>query len=98
MKFSPLALAIAAALPWPALAQTAPAPGPQSGSTTCAAFTAMSSADRVTALSSIEPLGGELELSDPTLSAQWAATVASACAGTPDRSLSDAAAAALGGN
>jgi hypothetical protein len=98
MKFRALALAIVAAVPLPALAQTAPAPGTQSGPTTCAQFTAMASTDQVAALSSIEPLGGELDSSDPTITAQWAAAVTSACEGHPDRALSDAAAEALGGD
>ncbi len=87
-------------MPWPTLAQTAtaPAPGAPTGPTTCAQFSAMPSTDQIAALSSIEPLGGELQSSDPTIAAQWAAAVTSACDGHPDRALSDAAAEALSGN
>ena len=65
---------------------------------TCGEFVGMDPAARLEALAAIELLGGELADADPALVRQWAHEVAAACAGHPDRPLSDAAARALGGN
>lgn len=88
-----LALALAAT---PALAQIEFSGEP--GATTCGAFTAMDSAGRQQALIGVQPLGDDIAGADPALAAQWADEVAAACAGHPDRPLSDAAATALGGD
>ena len=39
---------------------------------------------QVAVLSTIQPLGDDMEASDQAASEQWAATVASACAGHPE--------------
>ncbi|MFO1143663.1 MAG: hypothetical protein U1E59_15020 [Amaricoccus sp.] len=86
--------ALAAAMP--ALAQIAIAPPP--GGPSCAEFTRMDAGTRLQALASIEPLGGEINSQDPDAAQQWSDQVYSACVETPDRSLAQAAAQALGGN
>lgn len=68
------------------------------GETTCGEFTAMGPDARHEALIATEPAGGELIGSAPDIARQWSDEVASACAGHPDRPLSQAAAQALGGN
>jgi hypothetical protein len=91
-----LALALAAA---PSLAQIkfnrTAVPGE---SVSCGEYAAMSSAERVQALQSIEPIGGELADADPALVEQWTGEVATACGGDTDRPLEDAATQALGGD
>ena len=89
-----LAFAVAAALP--ALAQVAIAPPP--GGPSCGEFTRMDAGTRLQALASIEPLGGEINGQDADAAQQWSDQVFSACASTPDRSLAQAAAQALGAN
>jgi hypothetical protein len=94
-----LALALAAAVATPCLAQIefnrTAVPGE---SVNCGEYAAMSPAERVQALQSVEPVGGELADADPALVEQWAGEVAATCGGDTDRPLDDAAAQALGGN
>lgn len=89
-----LVLAVMVALPGWALAQEAPAGGP----VTCGAFVTMDSTEQLAVLSAIEPLGGEIDAEDVAASQDWARDVTEACAGKPDRTVEDAARAALGGD
>jgi hypothetical protein len=91
-----LALVVPAA---PALPQNVIGENPVlEGGVDCGAFVRMDSVARMSALSAIEPLGGELPGADPTIAAQWAADVATACEGDPERPLDAAARQALGLN
>jgi len=87
------------ALPGAVLAQDVLAPpAALEDATTCAAFEAMDSLQRVAALSAIEPLGGEMNPADPAQSAEWVRSVAEACHGAPEKRLDAAAREALGGD
>ncbi len=88
-------LALAMAAPGLAFGQDAE---PTGGPATCGQFLTMDLAARIGALTAIEPLGDEIDPGDEAASKQWAEQVANACAGSPDRQLSDAAAQALGGD
>lgn len=91
-RLAPALLALLAALP--ASAQIAAEPG--IGGDSCAEYLAMEGYDaRIAALSAIQPLGDEINATDDGIAHQWADQVAGACEGHPDRSLADAAAAAL---
>jgi hypothetical protein len=83
---------ILAFLAAPALAQS---PDAVLDPETCGVFTAMDTAGRIAVLTTIEPLGDDIDAADQGAAAAWADTVAEACAGHPDRLLSDAAASAL---
>ncbi|HRW16900.1 MAG: hypothetical protein KDJ78_13790 [Rhodobacteraceae bacterium] len=96
-SFAP-ALAMAALLPWTAMAQINFSHGPEEGAVTCGQFVVMDSVGQMQALTAVEPIGGEMPDADPALAAQWAATVNAACTGHPDRLLQDVAVEALGGN
>ena len=92
MRRLALALLLAAA---PALAQT---PAEVLDPDTCGGFTPLDTAARVQMLTTIQPLGDEIDAADRDAARQWADAVAAACAGRPDRPLADAAASALGGD
>lgn len=62
----------------------------------CAQFVTLPVDDQVGVLSTLEPLGDEINASDAGMAKQWAATVSAACRGAPDRLVSDAARSALG--
>ncbi len=87
-----------AALPWAAAAQIEFSKGPTDGAVTCGQFVVMDSLGQMAALTAVEPVGGEMAGADPTLAAEWAARVNTACTGHPDRLLEDVAMEALGGN
>jgi hypothetical protein len=82
----------------PAVAQSVLSPDPMPGATTCAEFTAMSSAARLQSLTAIQPLGDDIEGADPAMAGQWSDEVAAACARDPELPLADAADQALGGD
>ena len=86
-------------LPTGALAQGAqelePATAPFGDPMTCAAFEKLDSLGRVQALSTIEPLGGEVNPDDPAESEGWSQSVSEACQGHPERPLEEAAREAL---
>ena len=63
---------------------------------TCAEFSTLAVGDQVGALSTLEPFGDDMNPGDEAASKQWAATVAAACEGHPDRLLPDAARDAMG--
>lgn len=88
-----VALALAAVPGW-AVAQEASMGGPVA----CGAFVTMDSTEQLAVLSAIEPLGGEIDPEDVAASQDWARDVTKACAGKPDRTVEDAARAALGGD
>ena len=92
MKSIVLALAITAPMAVPAFAQG----GLFADGMTCARFAALDAADQVQVLSTVEPMGDDIEADDQAASEQWAATVASACADHPDRMVTDAARDAMG--
>jgi hypothetical protein len=85
-----LALALAASS---VLAQT---PDAVLNPTTCGAYTQLDTAARIRMLSGIQPFGDDIDAADQNAAGQWAEEVAAACAGHPDRLLSDAATQALG--
>ncbi len=63
---------------------------------TCAHYSALPVDEQVVALSTLEPLGDEMNTSDIEASKQWAAQVTAACRDRPDALLSVAAEDALG--
>lgn len=65
------------------------------GAMTCATFATLPSDRQVAALSTIEPLGDEMNAADAAASEDWAAAVTAACRDHPDRLLPDAARDAL---
>jgi hypothetical protein len=87
---------VAFAVAAPAVAQSVLSPDPVPGATTCAEFTAMSSASRLQSLIAIQPLGDDIEGADPAIAGQWSDEVAAACADHPELPLADAVAQALG--
>jgi hypothetical protein len=62
---------------------------------TCAHFAALPVDEQVAVLSTIEPLGDEMNRTDPGTSRAWAVAVGSACRDHPDRLVPEAARAAL---
>ena len=62
---------------------------------TCARFTALPIDDQVAVLSTIEPLGDEMNRTDPGTSKAWAAAVGTACRDQADGLVPEAARAAL---
>ena len=90
-----LALALAATAA-PARAQSVLEPSPLPGAPTCGGFMALDSAGRLEMLTTIQPLGDEIDAEDANAARQWSGEVAAACAGQPDRPLADAATEALG--
>jgi hypothetical protein len=62
---------------------------------TCADFVTLPSDRQVAALSTIEPLGDDIDAADATEAVGWAADVSDACGGHPERLLTDAARDAL---
>ena len=90
--FFALALIVPAAS---ALAQVLE-PSPLPGAPTCGGFTPLDQAGRLEMLTTIQPLGDEIDGEDKAAARQWSDEVAAACAGQPDRPLADAATEALG--
>jgi hypothetical protein len=62
----------------------------------CARFTTLGVTEQVTALSTLEPLGDEINASDAAASRDWAAAVAAVCHDRPETLLPEAARDALG--
>lgn len=62
---------------------------------TCASFLTLAVEDQVAALSTLEPLGDEMNPTDAAASKDWAATVSAACRDHPERPLPEAARDAL---
>jgi len=62
---------------------------------TCAHFAALPVDEQVAVLSTIEPLGDEMNRTDPGTSKAWAVAVGTACRDHPDRLVPEAARAAL---
>ena len=89
MRIVPFVVALALTPGW-ALAQDDP------GTMTCAQFTTLEVADQVVALSTIEPLGDEINAGDEAMAQQWAGTVTAACRDHPERLLPEAARDAMG--
>ena len=92
MRIAAFATALAAGLavaPVVALAEDDP------DTMTCARFAALPVDDQVAVLSTIEPLGDEMNRTDPGTSKAWAAAVGTACRDHPDRLVPEAARAAL---
>jgi hypothetical protein len=87
-------LVLALALAPPALAQQTPEAvlNPE----TCGVYLAMDEAARIGFLTTIEPVGDDINAADQRTARQWAADVAEVCEGAPERLLSDAATEALG--
>jgi hypothetical protein len=65
------------------------------GVKTCGDYRKLAVAEQVSVLSTIEPLGDELDAADDDAAKIWAGRVADACGDDVDRPLADAAAAAL---
>jgi hypothetical protein len=89
---------VAFAVAAPAVAQSVLSPDSVPGATSCAEFTAMSSASRLQSLIAIQPLGDDIEGADPAIAGQWSDEVAAACASDPELPLADAADQVLGGD
>ena len=90
MRLTLLLLALAAA---PAFAET---PSEVLDPDTCGAFAALDGPGRIAMLQGIEPFGDDIDPADTAAAEAWSNEVYEACAGHPDRPLSDAAATALG--
>lgn len=90
LRTIPLVLALATALP--AFAQT---PSEVLNPDTCGSYLAMETAQRIGLLTTIEPVGDEVNEADQNQARQWSEDVAAACEGHPERSLSEAADEAL---
>ncbi len=67
------------------------------GGPTCGAFVAQDSVGQAAMLSTIQPLGDEIDPNDADATRSWAKGVADACGDDPDRPLAEAARQALGG-
>ena len=92
MRIAAFATALAAGLvvaPVVALAEDDP------DTMTCAHFAALPVDEQVAVLSTIEPLGDEMNRTDPGTSKAWAVAVGTACRDHPDRLVPEAARAAL---
>jgi hypothetical protein len=72
------------------------APAPGMGAPKCGEFVTLDSLEQVRMLSTIQPLGDEIDPNDADASRQWAAEVTAACGDHPDRPLAEAAREALG--
>ena len=72
------------------------APDPGMDAPTCGSFGALDSLGQIQMLTTIQPLGDEIDPNDAGAARQWAAEVAQACGGDRDRPLADAAREALG--
>lgn len=92
-----IALALAA-IPSTAIGQSAVPIAPIAGGTDCAAFIVADGASQIAMLQAIQPLGDAIDAADEAAARAWAGEVSAACADHPDRPLSEAAAAALGGD
>lgn len=65
--------------------------GDQFDAMTCGAWQALDMTGQIERLRAIEPFGEVLEKADRAAAEDWAAEVAAACKGTPDKSLRQAA-------
>lgn len=91
-----LALTLAALLcAAPLLAQQVP--GDDLDPPTCKSFMERDMDGRISVLTTIEPFGDEIDISDRRASEEWANEVASACMKKPGRTLGEAAQAAEAG-
>lgn len=83
-------IAFAALTPMLAVAEDDP------GGMTCARFAMLDVPEQVAALSTLEPLGDDINASDTAASEQWAAAVTAACRDRADTPLPEAARDAIG--
>ena len=87
-----------ATLPALAAAQIALSPGIGADPMTCGQYGDLDVDGQVAALSALPTAGDDIGLGDQTGARQWAETVLAACAGHPDRPLSDVATEAFEGD
>jgi hypothetical protein len=97
MKAIVLGLGVLGTLAPPAFAQAELAPGVDAGAATCAEFMDLGMAERVAMLAAL-PIGDEIDQADMPAAEGFADDVASACSGSPDRPLGDAARQTMGGD
>ena len=72
------------------------APDPGMDAPRCGQFVTLDSLAQIQMLSTIQPLGDEIDPNDASAARQWAAEVTRACGDDRDRPLADAAREALG--
>ena len=90
-----LAALAALAVAGPAAAQALAPLDAGAGAKTCGEYRALDVSGQVAALSTIEPLGDEIDAADADAAKIWAGRVAEACGDDAARPLEEAAAAAL---
>jgi hypothetical protein len=95
MKISALTVTLAG-FASAASAQAVLSPDTGPGDPTCGRFVTLDSLEQIEMLSTIQPLGDEIDASDADAARQWAAEVTRACGDHADRPLEDAAREALG--
>jgi len=91
-----LAFAVATAASGQATLQDELAPEPGADAPRCGEFVTLDSLRQIQVLSTIQPLGDEIDPNDADAARQWADEVTRACGDHRDRPVADAAREALG--